>query len=322
MGAVAGAVLLAAAAVGVVSLVTSRGGAPSNPAGQMSGAEIRLPIGPDRLAVSGSSVWALQTGGGALALVDARTRRVRSVPEPYDLGGGARPAIAADARAAWVASSAASVGGVDRVPEAAGGAGALHVPLPQASAVAVGHQAIFATSNPGASKDGSIVRIDPQTGDITARGIVGRGPADIAIAAGDVWVSLRRSGEVARVDPGTLHVLKRIKLQVGISELAADGNTLWVLNTGNRTVSRIDARTGTSVGVPLTLGKELQAIAAGGGALWIAASDRTVTRMNAGGVVIGTPIPVGGLPLFLASQGSAVWVASGSDNSLALIAAH
>jgi DNA-binding beta-propeller fold protein YncE len=114
-------------------------------------------------------------------------------------------------------------------------------------------------------------------------------------------------------------ILKRVHLRAGISRLAADGKTLWVLNKTTRTVSRIDTRSATSVGVPIALGKELQDISAGGGSLWIAGSDRTLTRLDANGVPVGTPITVGALPLTLGSDGSGVWVGSGGDNSISRV---
>ena len=106
-----------------------------------------------------------------------------------------------------------------------------------------------------------------------------------------------------RVDPNTLRVRKRIHLSAGISRLAADGANLWVLNKSARTVTRIATRSGTTIGVPIALGKELQDISAGGGSLWIAGSDRTLTRLGADGVQIGTPIAVGSPPLSVVSDG-------------------
>jgi DNA-binding beta-propeller fold protein YncE len=241
---------------------------------------------------------------------------VRTVPEPYDLGGTAHPAIAADSSGAWVANAAPSVGGVDRIPGAAGAAGATHVSLPGASAVAIGDGAVWATSDPGSRKNGSVVRIDAKSGLITKRHAIGPSPVDVALANGEVWVALRASGDVVRLDASTLAQRGRVHVGAGISRLAADGSTIWVLNKTTSTVTRIDSRTATVVGVPIDLGKQLQDISAGGGALWIAGSDSTVTRLNASGIHVGTPIAVGAPPLALASDGAGVWVASGADNSV------
>ena len=170
IGAITGLVAAIAAAIAAVLLAGSGGSGSSNPAGRLDGSPLALPVSPDRLAASPSGViWAVQTSGGLLAHIDGRTRRVRAVPEPYDLGGRTHPAISAGVDAAWVASSAASVGGVDRVPDAGNDNGAIHVPLANASAVAIGANAVFATSNPGPAKTAFIVRINPKTGQITGR---------------------------------------------------------------------------------------------------------------------------------------------------------
>jgi DNA-binding beta-propeller fold protein YncE len=248
--------------------------------------------------------------------VDTRTGVARVVPEPYDLGGNEHPDIAAGTGVAWVTGAATSEGGVDRVPESDARGEPLHVPFGSASAVVVHGGYVWATSDPGSKKDGSIVRIDAKTGRVVARRTVERRAVDLAFAGGAVWVALQRTGAVVRLDPASLKELGRVQLGVGISRLAADGATLWVLNKANRTVSRIDARRATSVGVPVALGKELQDIAASRGSLWIAGSDRTLTRVGPDGAVIGTPIAVGAAPLSLAGDGADVWVASGSDNSL------
>ena len=122
-----------------------------------------------------------------------------------------------------------------------------------------------------------------------------------------------------RIDPATLRVKSRVHIGAGISRLAADGHNLWVLNQTTRTVSRIDTRTATSVGAPISLGKELQDIAAGGGSLWVAGSDSTLTRLDASGAQVGTPIAVGAAPLSLAGDRSGVWVASGGADTLSRV---
>jgi streptogramin lyase len=317
--------LLVLAAVGIAGIVGARlldsaTPAPRDAAGHLAGPPIRLTdLTPNRVTEADGAVWALETEGGSLARVDTRTRTVTSVPEPYDLGGQSRSDVDAARGSVWVTNASPSDGAVDRVFGSGGAAGALHVPLPAASAVAVGPQAVWATSNPGVAHDGSVVRIDARSGRITARRTVGREPVDIALTTGDVWVALSHAGDVIEIDPDTLRVLHRVHVGVGISRLAADGEDLWVLDRSTETVSRIDSQDSRIIGTPLSLGKELQDIAAGGGSLWVAASDSTLTRVNHQGTPVGTPIIVGAPPLSLASDTSGVWVASATDDSISRV---
>jgi hypothetical protein len=317
--------LLAATAVAIAAIAGASWGSPSghasrNAAGHLDGPPIHLQgVTPNRITESNRTIWALQTGSGLLAAVNAQTRTVNLVPEPYDLGGQTRSDITAAAGSVWVTDASPSDGGVDRVSDARPRAGPLHVALPDASAVLIGARAVWATSDPGAKRNGLVVRIDPGSGQITARRTIGRQPVDMALVAGEVWVALRRAGDVLRVDPNTLRVLARVHVGPSISRLATDGEDLWVLDRTNETVTRIDTRSAGIIGTPLSLGKELQDIAAAGGSLWVAASDSTVTRVNAQGVPVGASISVGAPPLSLAGDGTGVWVASATNESLSRI---
>jgi streptogramin lyase len=90
-----------------------------------------------------------------------------------------------------------------------------------------------------------------------------------------------------------------------------------VLNSGDDTLTRVDPATDQPVDVPLSLGKQLEDIALAGGMLWVAAADRTVSRLDAvTGAVRAPPVAVGGPPLALAADGSGVWVVSGADRTV------
>ncbi len=66
--------------------------------------------------------------------------------------------------------------------------------------VAAGEGAIWVTSSSGG---GSVVRLDPQTHDVTDTIDVGDGPVGIAVGAGAVWVANSLDGTVSRIDPAT-----------------------------------------------------------------------------------------------------------------------
>ena len=51
------------------------------------------------------------------------------------------------------------------------------------------------------SLDETLVRIDPDTGSVTATIPVGRSPAGVAVGGGSVWVANSGDGTVTRIDP-------------------------------------------------------------------------------------------------------------------------
>ena len=92
-------------------------------------------------------------------------------------------------------------------------------------------------------------------------------------------------------------------------------------NLDDRTLTRIDVARGEAVGAPVALGKEIDAMVAGGGALWVAGADGTVTRLDpSSGRVVGTPIQVASAPLSLAWDGRRLWIGSASRRTLQAVA--
>ncbi|HEY3613966.1 MAG TPA: hypothetical protein VGK92_09685, partial [Gaiellales bacterium] len=69
-----------------------------------------------------------------------------------------------------------------------------------------------------------------------------------------------------------------------------------------------------------SIGKKLETIAGSGSSLWIAASDRTLTRLDARTArAIGAPIALAPPPFALQADASGVWVASGTDSTIARV---
>ncbi|MDP9255991.1 MAG: protein kinase [Actinomycetota bacterium] len=316
----AGMVALAAIAVASITLLTraSSQNPPKNPAGALVGAPILLPAPPDRVTATAAAIWALGTDGAAIERVDVRSRGVRAVAEPFILGGGGGFLdIAADDESVWVVHGSPTLGGIDRVADSKDRA-PVHVALNNASAVAVGGGSVWAASNPAGKHLGALVRIDGSKGEVTGRiPRLGRGASEIVVAAGGIWVVLRREGAVARIDSKRLRIVARVQVGARPDRLALAGDSVWVLNSADRTITQIDTRTNVVRGAPISLGKELQDIVAAGGSLWVAASDHTLTRLDAHtGAIIGTPIGVGSPPLALSASANSVWVGSSGDNTV------
>jgi streptogramin lyase len=281
----------------------------------------KLDSPPDAVAAGGRFVWALSNVGGALTRVDTISGHTASFPEPFDLGGGLFADLALGSGAVWVAHATAG-GGVDRVDPGTG-EGLAHIAFSYAAVVGTGPGGVWALSAPpsdaGPHRRGQLVAIDPRTNRSTGPPLtVGREPSALAVTRTAVWVADKRSGTVLRVDPDRHTIRARVPVGRRPLAVAADDRVVWVLNGGDRSLTRIDPRSDETVGAPVSLGKELQDIALTRTALWVAAADSTLTKLDpVTGQRQADSQPVGEPPLALsAADRLGVWIASAHDQTL------
>jgi Protein kinase domain len=173
-------------------------------------------LGPMAAAVGGSSVWVYNHLEGTVSEIDAGTNDVRHTTGisawPVDLGLLTGPVLGADEGGAWIV-------GVDdkgrslltRVPPGGGGARAYALDR-EPRAVAVGKGAVWVL---GAGKrDFQVLRVDPATGEVTART---RFPASSRISSlevglGRVWVVSSSTAVLYRIDPRSAAITGRVDL--------------------------------------------------------------------------------------------------------------
>src|SRR5215472_15644248 len=89
------------------------------------------------------------------------------------------------------------------------------------------------------AKRGSVVRIAPQSGRITARVQVGRTPLRVAAAGGNIWSTDFGSGTVSVVSPSSLRRVATIQVgpqPEGIVRFASD---VWVVSQQGGYLARI-----------------------------------------------------------------------------------
>jgi DNA-binding beta-propeller fold protein YncE len=307
--AVAGAAAVATAIAVGLSVGDGDRGRPSGPT------VIRVAGEPGAIALAGGAVWTMTPEGGRLQRTDPRTGRSRGFPAPVDLGGGEFPALAGGDGALWQVQGATRNGGVTKVDPRDGSALG-RAPLPGARSAVAGSDGVWATAV--GDSGGRLVRIDPGSARVVAGPVAaGREPAAVAWLGDSVWVADRRRNAVARHDPQTLQPRERVAVGNGPGALAAAGGQLWVANLGDDTLTHVDPAAGEVVGAPVSLGKQIEAIAGSPGTLWVAAADGTVSRLDPRtGSVRGAPIPVGRPPLSLAAAGGSVWLASAADQTV------
>jgi YVTN family beta-propeller protein len=296
----AGAVLLAGAIAAAAVLVASRD-SPAGPPGPVtysavaavapSGgavAAVALP-GVGRLATGGGLVWVADEGSQTVSAIDARARRVvRTVP-----AGLAPTDIAADDDSVWVLDGARRrLARIDPRYGAVVAASRLerlaaappdrfdHDP----SSVAAGAGAVWVT-------DGSthLVRVDPETAQVSGSIDTQRRLNGVAAGARAVWAISGEEAEVLRIDPRALEVTARIPVvaEPGLASpfplsIAVGGERVWVLSGNTATVTAIDARQlGVVSSVRIDVDRVPAQVAADGRAAWVANGDGTVLRIDA-----------------------------------------
>lgn len=138
----------------------------------------------------------------------------------------------------------------------------------------------------GASEDGTLVRVDPETGKVD-KVDVGDFPVGVLVADGAVWVTNRASGTVSRVDPATMEVVDTIRVGTTPTWLESAGGSIWVANQDDGTVTRIDSATAETIGSPIkvaspTTDAAAHVLAVNGDSVWVAsATEETVSRIDA-----------------------------------------
>lgn len=121
-------------------------------------------------------------------------------------------------------------------------------PMPErAAAVRAGLGSVWVTVN--GLPHAQLLQVDPDTGRVSARIRVGLGPRFLTVGAGAVWVMNQADGTVSRVDPqdGTVTATVTVS-QYGISggDIAAADNSVWVRISDPLAVE-IDPTTNTAV---------------------------------------------------------------------------
>lgn len=158
---------------------------------------------------------------------------------------------------------------------------------------------------------GSILRVDPATGNVLATIAGGRGAFDIAYGHGAVWVPNVLDGTVQRIDAVTNQPVTSISINAAFG-VAVDATAVWVIDVLG-IVHRIDPATNTVVAtIPTQSTGAL--IQAGGGSIWVThpgqrgSGNGSVSRINPATNQVIANIPVGDYPFDLAIAGGSVWV--------------
>jgi class 3 adenylate cyclase/DNA-binding beta-propeller fold protein YncE len=275
---------------------------------------------PAAAAAAGPTVW-VYSQSGTMTEVDARTAEVRRTvevsAEPVDLGLLTGPVLDADADGAWLI-------GVDDAGRPllermlAGGEGTRTFPLEQKPrSVAVGEGAVWVLVH-GARED-QVLRIDPATGEISARARFPASPGidSLDVGLGAVWAVSSSTAELYKIDPDSAETTGRLDLGERAGRPYVRFGAVWVgLSDGvGKTVFVYPQHLIPAASVlccPLGKGYDT---ATGFGSVWYYHRQTgTVVRFDAASKQMAASIPVtaprwNGLCLTsIAAGGDGVWV--------------
>jgi len=327
----AGALLLAAAAVATVAVLSVAGreesaGLSSVVPNSVAVIDPRtnsvlggIPVGasPSSIAVGEGAVWVLNGDDKTVSRIDPDLKKaVRTISvggTPTDLGVGAGAVWVAngfDNTVTRIDTESNVVAETIRLPTA----GELPpVSLGGGSHLAIGLGAVWVTR---LLQHGFVWQIDPKTNAVAAtiRLLPGAGGGEIAVGEDAVWVN--GNGGVTRIDVRThARTLLSAVEPGGIGGIAVGEGSVWVvgLSTGSEheMLWRIDPR-GELVTASISVGAGPAGVAVGGGSIWVANSrDGSVSRVDPATNTLARSIAVGGAPRGVAVGAGAVWVTAG-----------
>lgn len=279
----------------------------------------------DRYPSAGALIAAAREREGAgmartrvLSASDAAAARPTAALAERGSGGGrAGPAWMRRIRPWWVAAATAAVAAaVAAALLLLGGSSGVAVSAPVAVGapplrIATSEEAIWVTSE----GDGTLSRLDPESGAVQATYDLGAGISGVAYGRGSVWVTDPRAGQLLRVDPASGGVRQRIDVGPRSGELhpgpvVFGGQRVWMADVDGRGVTAYDPRSETfkrgiaPKAAPLRL-------AFGSGAIWVSsATTGYLQRIGLQTERAGEPIRVGGGPAGITVGGGRVWVAN------------
>jgi YVTN family beta-propeller protein len=179
-----------------------------------------------------------------------------------------------------------------------------------------GPKAVWVTSE----RDGTLARLDPETGEVLATREFGEGISGVAIGSKWTWATNPRRGELLRLDPASGQVLKTLPIPGGPGPIALGGGRVWLADEGGRGIDVVNSEGARLVRSGLPPQASGLRLAWGAQGLWVAIADAgVVRRLDPASFVAGEPIRVGGGPAGLTVAGGFVWVASSRSGTVSKV---
>ena len=226
-------------------------------------ATIHVGATADWVAITPDAVWVGSTGPFAVHRIDPQTnKRIATVKLPGEPCAG----LAAGFGSLWVplCSQPSTLARID-----------LHRNTLTAvlNTGPAGPEGGIATSPDSVwlvvDKNGSLVRIDPDTGTVRQTIQVPPGSYNPFYSDGQIWVTHVDGADITRIDAKSGAVLGTAKTGPNPRFLSAGAGSVWTLNQGDGSLTRIDTRTRQSIQT-IALGTPGHGgdISFGGGMIW------------------------------------------------------
>lgn len=151
--------------------------------------------------------------------------------------------------------------------------------------VTFGEGAIYAVGDDLATGEGAIVRIDPNTRDVSEPVLLAAGAQDVVAGAGAVFVANPDDQTIERLDPGTLDIQATFDLSKTPMDLTIGADTLWVATSDLSDDSSLvldDPEGGILVDMSPETGEIFAEIPVGAAAVGVAFGDGSVWVTDAG----------------------------------------
>jgi YVTN family beta-propeller protein len=239
---------------------------------ELAGSQIPIGGRPRYLALVGGSLWVSQFDANSIARVSPKARRVIG-----RIQVGRSPwGIAIVATSIWVVNHDSDT--IQEISTATAEPVGSPIKVGQAPVSAsYGYESIWVTN----SQDDTVSRVDLNSRAVAETIRVGDDPEGIIAGARGVWVANVEDDTVSRIDPSRNRVVATIPVGDRPLFLRLDGADLWVPNSGDGTLSLIDTGRNRVVGAPLQVGKSVERVGVGFGAIWVTNSaEDTISRVE------------------------------------------
>jgi YVTN family beta-propeller protein len=133
--------------------------------------------------------------------------------------------------------------------------------------IASGEGAVWITDN----ADDMLLQVDSAR-QVADKIPVGRGPAGVTVAGGEVWVANQFDGTVSEINPAAGTVVATVRVGIGPDAITSGFGSVWVANVTSNTLSRIDQVSGHVVAT-IALGSAPARLAAGDGGIWATSTE-------------------------------------------------
>jgi YVTN family beta-propeller protein len=268
-------------------------------------AEIPVGIRPGAIAVGDGAVWVAHPDEGTVSRIDPETREVVKT-----IGIGSPVVdIAVGSQAVWTANG--SDGTVSRIDprtdvvvETFDLSGPDELAPDETYALAVGTGSLWIASG------ASVLRIDPDTGDVVKRFDFAVGAQAVALDAGgdEIWVAT--TGERAlRIEPRTNAIGTSVPIGFPYS-IATTKNSVWIGDEGPGDAGRLWQLNSVTTAAVQTIPVQgvPGGIAVAGESVWVASNAGSVLRVDPGSGGGATRLRLGHAPFDVAAGEGGVWI--------------